>query len=318
MRAIVNGFDLSPLGISAVWSGSVRQCCRQLDLTLAATADHPGLHLPALPLWSAAEGWLGEERLFQGKVVYRKREGEDAPVALRCLDYGLYLTNNEGWYSFDCTPEEAARQICSDFRLQAGALAATGVRARRKFAGKKLHQILYDLYSKASERTGKKYVVRMDGTLVSVAEKPQSSALVLEPGVNVRGSSIAEDATGCCNTVAVYSESGRLLRTLGGWDEAQGLLQRAVVQRGGEDTGPQARALLEDGAEQQTVTLEVDGDPALVSGQAVVVRETTAGVAGLFWIDADTHTWKDGDYNTRLSLNFRNLMNDVSAGTEVK
>ena len=69
---------------------------------------------------------------------------------------------------------------------------------------------------------------------------------------------------------------------------------------------------------EQTVAVEVTGNPALVAGQAVVVRETSARVSGLFWIDADTHTWKGGDYVTKLDLNFRNLMSDENAGTEVK
>lgn len=317
MQPIVNSYDLSKRLISAAWSGSVKQCCRQLDLSLAASASAPGLALPSLPLWSAAEGWQDGRQLFQGKVVYRKRDGEDTSVALRCMDYGLYLTNNEGWYSFDCTPEQATRQICSDFGLEAGELASTGVTIRRKFAGKKLHQILYDMYTKASEQTGKKYVIRVDGKRVSVVAKPETGSVILAPRVNIRSSSIAEDGTNCCNTVAIYSESGEMLRTLGGWDEVQGLLQRAVIQKDGEDAGAEAQALLDDGVEQQTVTVEVNGDPSLISGGAVVVRETTAGVSGLFWIDSDTHTWKNGDYVTRLSLNFRNLMNEVSIGAEV-
>lgn len=318
MRPIVKNYDLSKRLISATWSGSVKQCCRQLDLTLAASAAAPVFALPDLPLWSAAEGWLGDRRLFQGKVVYRKRDGENNAVGLRCLDYGLYLTNNSKPYSFACTPEEAVRQICADFQLEVGRLAATGVTVRRKFTGKMLHQIIYTMYTKAAERTGKKYVIRVDGKQVSVVEKPTTGSVVLAPRVNIRGSSIAEDGTNCCNTVVIYSESGRVLRTLGGWDQLQGLLQRSVVQRDGEDAGPEARAVLEEGEERQTVAVEVDGDPALVSGEAVVVRETTAGVSGLFWIDSDTHIWRDGDYKTRLSLNFRNLMNEVNAGTEVK
>ncbi len=318
MQPIVNGYDLSKRLISATWSGSVKQCCRQLDLTVAASASAPGFALPELPLWSAAEVRQDGTQLFQGKLVYRKRDGEDSPVGLRCLDYGLYLTNNEGWYSFACTPEQSVRQICADYQLTVGSLAATGIKVERKFSGKKLHQIIYDMYTKASEQTGKKYVLRVDGKQVSVAEKPGTASIILAPRVNIRDSSITEDGTNCCNTVVIYDETGKALRTLGGWDAAQGLLQRAVIQRDGEDAGAEAKTMLEDGEEQQTVTVEVDGDPALVSGQAVMVRETTAGVTGLFWIDSDTHTWKDGDYKTRLTLNFRNIMNEVSSGTEVK
>ena len=317
MTPVVNGLDLSKRIISATWSGSVKQCCRRLDLTLAASSASSAFALPDVPIWSAAEGWQDGKNIFQGKVVQRRRRGGETSATLRCLDYGLYLTNNDGYYVFDCTPEQAARQICADFNLEVGELAMTGVTIQRKFPGKKLHQILYDMYSKASEQTGKKYVIRVAGKKVSVLAKPETSSILLEPRVNLRTSSILEDGTDCCNSAAIYSESGKLLRTLGGWDQAMGLLQRAVIQKDGEDAGAQAQSLLDEGVEQQTITVEVDGDTSLVSGSAVVVRETTAGVAGFFWIDSDTHIWKDGDYTTQLSLNFRNLMNDVSVGTGV-
>ena len=41
-------------------------------------------------------------------------------------------------------------------------------------------------------------------------------------------------------------------------------------------------------------------------------------MSGLFWIDADAHTWKNGQYFCKLTLNFRNLLDETSAGSEIK
>lgn len=65
------------------------------------------------------------------------------------------------------------------------------------------------------------------------------------------------------------------------------------------------------------MTVECLGDPELISGSAVLLRANTTGVTGLCWIDSDTHTWKNGQYFCRLSLNFRSLTNEVEAGQEV-
>lgn len=314
MRTMINGLDLSQRLVSATWSGSIKQCCRQLAVSLAVSPADPRLSAPDVPVWAPVQAGEGERQLFSGKVVYRRRDGEGTALDLRCLDYGLYLTNNQGWYSFRCTPEQAARQICADFGLTPGKLAATGVTLQRKFTGTALHQILYTMYAKAGEQTGRRYVIRVEGKTVNVEEKPLDSSIVLAPRVNLRTSSVIEDATGCCNSVAIYSEAGEPLRTLGGRDEVAGLLQRAVIQRDKGQAEAQAKAILEDGVVEQTVAVEVTGNPALVAGQAVVVRETSARVSGLFWIDADTHTWKGGDYVTKLDLNFRNLMSDENAG----
>ena len=46
-------------------------------------------------------------------------------------------------------------------------------------------------------------------------------------------------------------------------------------------------------------------------------RDTGSGVSGLFWVDGDTHTWKNGQHLGKFKLNYRNTMNEVSAGREI-
>ena len=91
-----------------------------------------------------------------------------------------------------------------------------------------------------------------------------------------------------------------------------------MIQRDGEDLSREAQAWLEDNGLQQTMTVECLGDPALISGNAVLLRGNATGTVGLCWIDSDTHTWKNGQYFCKLTLNFRNLMNETKAGSEVK
>ena len=55
----------------------------------------------------------------------------------------------------------------------------------------------------------------------------------------------------------------------------------------------------------------------VLTGGAVLLKDTGSGVSGLFWIDGDTHTWKNGQYYCKLTLNFRNLVDDTRAGSEL-
>ena len=84
------------------------------------------------------------------------------------------------------------------------------------------------------------------------------------------------------------------------------------------DIDKEAQKLLEDGAMTQTVTVNVLGDLSLITGKTVVVRENKTGLQGIFWIDADVHTWKNKNYYTKLTLNCRNVMATADAGSEVK
>ena len=49
----------------------------------------------------------------------------------------------------------------------------------------------------------------------------------------------------------------------------------------------------------------------------MILRDTGSGVSGLFWVDGDTHTWKNGQHLGKFKLNYRNTMNEVSAGREI-
>lgn len=49
----------------------------------------------------------------------------------------------------------------------------------------------------------------------------------------------------------------------------------------------------------------------------MILRDTGAGVSGIFWIESDTHTWKNKQYLTKLKLNFRNLADTMNAGNEL-
>ena len=91
-----------------------------------------------------------------------------------------------------------------------------------------------------------------------------------------------------------------------------------MLKQSKEDLTAQAKRLLEDGREEQKITVQNLGNPKYITGDAVVVKDTVTGLSGLFWIDSDTHSWKNGLYQNKLTLNFRNLMDEKDAGTEAK
>jgi cell wall-associated NlpC family hydrolase len=58
------------------------------------------------------------------------------------------------------------------------------------------------------------------------------------------------------------------------------------------------------------------GDTTCITGHGVQVKDTHTGLVGLFYIDSDTHTWEGGNYTIDLELNFKNIMNEVTAGQD--
>lgn len=314
------GADATQRISSLSWSGSIKQTARQLEADLVTPNDGS---LPELPCANGTQALLkvsGQAR-FTGTLVTREKATDSALTTVTALDRGLFLANNEGWYSFrGTTPEAAVRTICAAYGIPVGTLAATGMAVSRKYPGVALSKILDSLYTLAAEQNGKRYLVRFNGAgKLEAVEKPQTAALEIAPGKNLQTLRVTEDISAMQNSVAIYTEAGKLVRTV---DDAEsvalyGQLQHILTQRDGSDAGAEAQAWLEDNGQQQTMTVECLGDPALISGNAVILRANATGAAGLCWIDSDTHTWKNGQYFCRLTLNFRNLMHETIAGREV-
>lgn len=174
----------------------------------------------------------------------------------------------------------------------------------------------------ASEKTGGSYAIRWTPAGLLVKERTAGgSSLVLKASSNLMDAVTKEDATQMVNSVAIYDSNGNLIRRMGdaAAQRLYGTMERHITQSKDKeaDAAASARKILEDGKFQRTVTVNVLGDTSLLTGETVVVREAKTGLTGVFWIDADVHTWKNKNYYTKLTLNCRNVMATASAGSEV-
>lgn len=309
--------DITELVSSLNWSGNVRQTARELTATLAIPRDG-SVTPPALEEGSVLTFQDGGEALYTGPVTNVTVNSQSIAVDVSSMDRGRWLSGNEGWYRFDGTPpEEAARAICRDWGIPVGRLAATGYALRRKFPGVSLDDIISTAYTMAGAESGKRYILRFSGSgALEVLEKPTAAGYEIRVTQSVTNS---WDTGSLVNSVAIYSDTGQLIRRIS--DEASvainGILEHAMRPQRGQDAQAEAQAYLTDHQTDQKVTVEVPGDTRLITGEAVILRDTGLGVSGLFWIDSDTHTWKNGQHFTKLTLNFRNLMNETSAGGEL-
>ena len=309
--------DVSQLVESLVWSGDKASITRQLTASV--------LQGPGWPVPRTGDGvTMGDEEgaLFTGYVVQRSMDSERSRMTITCHDRGMYLRSNDGTYQFrDETPEGIVRAVCRDKKIPIVSLAQTGVRVSRKFSGVRLDRIVSTAYTLAAQRSGKRYAIRMTPSGLLVKEKgARGESLELRPRSNLIRAETTESVVNMVNSVAVYSEDGALLDVVGD-SRAQalyGVMERHLTERTGQDTSAQAQALLDDGGLERSVTVEVLGDRRLITGETVAVREDVTGLRGVFWIDGDRHSWKRGQYTCRLTLNCRSVMNETTAGSDVK
>lgn len=310
--------DVTQLVQSLTWSGSLRQTARQLTVRLVVPMDG-SVEPPALEEGAALILRQEGGTLFTGQLVTVTTTTQSPVLDLGALDGGRFLAGNQGRYRFDsATAETAAARVAADFGVRTGRIARTGVPLSRKFPGTALDKLIATMYSLAGERTGKRYLLRFTGEgALEVVEKAETASLEI---VRTMGVTNTWDLSALCNSVAIYTKEGALVRRVGNSasQALNGRLEHVITQKDGEDAGPEARAWLEDHGLQQTLTVEVLDPPAsLITGEAVLLRDTGSGVSGLFWVDGDAHTWKNGLHTGKFKLNFRSLMNTASAGSSV-
>lgn len=62
---------------------------------------------------------------------------------------------------------------------------------------------------------------------------------------------------------------------------------------------------------QSYANVIANGNPDLIAGYSVAIKEHNTGLIGSFLIKNDTHIFQDGDYYTNLELVFDNVMDKV-------
>lgn len=297
------------------WSGSYKDCARQLTFSALPEA--------LMELGGMARLYLGPDILFSGHIVSRGRDSLGQVIDCTALDNGLYLKRNSTFLAVRSqTPEAVTRQLCGEFGIPCGELAATGVGLSRNFLGVSLYQIIQTMYTLAAEQTGKQYQLRFRSSRLQVAEKaigPESLRLV--PGSNLLWCRSSESIEKMVNRVAVYDDT---YRQTAAYDSPEnyialyGLMQQAVKASDKESPEASAKDILEQNGISTTITAQCLGNVKLITGNAVVVHEPVTGTNGLFWITADSHSAARGIYQTKVTLDFRNLMDEQSAGSVPK
>lgn len=295
------------------WSGSYKDCARQLSFSVLPEA--------LAELGGMARLYKDADILFSGHIVSRSRDSLGKTVDCSALDNGLYLKRNSTYMAVrKQTPEAVTAQLCGEFGVPCGELAATGVPLSRNFLGVSLYQIIQTMYTLAAEQTGKQYQIRFRSNHLTVVEKavgPESIRLV--PGSNLLSCRSAESIERMVNRVAVYDDDK--FKKVAQYDSPEnyvalyGLMQKAIRASEKENPENAARDILEQNGISTTITAQCLGNVKLITGNAVAVHEPVTGVDGLFWITADSHTVRRGVYQTKVTLDFRDLMDGQTAGS---
>lgn len=297
---------------SLTWSGSYTDCARRLKFDLLAD----GL----CELGGLCRLYHEADILFSGTVRRRGRNSGQQYLSATAYDRGIFLKKNSTYLAVrQQTPEAVTAELCREFGITAGSIAATGVPISRNFLGSSLYQVIQTMYTLAAVQTGKQYQIRFRGDTLEVVVKERGSETIrLIPGSNLLSCSSEDSVEDMVTSVGVYDDQYALTAVYDspeGFRPLYGLMQRAIKASACDDPAAEAAAILEDNGLETTITAECLGNTKLITGNAVAVHEPVTGLDGLFWILSDSHTYAGGIYRTTVTLSFRNLMDKQEAGS---
>ena len=309
--------DITNLLESITWSGDYKSCARKIEFSLVQSATDINIPKIDIPLMSMILFYEDNAELFRG-FVYEREKSSDNSISFLCYDYCAKLNDIKVSYNIkNETASSIYNKFLTEYKLNKGDIAPANTKIKKVFLGTTAYDMIMTAYTEEAKKTGKKYMVYTKGDKFYSSEKGNVKLkLAFEEGKNILSSNFKESVSDMVNKVIIVDENGNKKSEVKNddWLNTYGLFQEVYKQEENKDANSEAKAML-NGIEQ-SCSLSGFGDTTCTTGHGVQVKDTNTGLVGLFYIDSDTHTWEGGSYTIDLELNFKNIMNEVSAGQD--
>lgn len=303
-----DAMDISQLGSSITWGGSIMEAARKLEIEIAYG---DAAHIPRHQIRPGSVMLLrNEEReLIRGVVVSTDR-GLSGTMTATSYEHSWYLLRSTATYRFSGMGADAiTRKVCSDAGVSVGSLAVPGiVLPKLILRDTTLFDAIVIAYTEASKRTGKRYQARMsEGKLSVIIKGSQRHRWVLSADTNVSDAQLTESIENMSNRVIITNDSDQILARV---EDSSLMAQYGLLQHSkqeGDISAGEARTIAQTllkqlGKLSRTSRLEVTGIDDVQAGDAVEVQERITGLSGTFYVESDEHTVDAGHHMMSLSL----------------
>lgn len=309
--------DITNLLTTITWSGDYKSCARKLEFSLISSANDINVPKIDIPLMSVIIFYEDDKELFRG-FVYEREKSSDNSISFLCYDYCAKLNDIKVSYNIkNETASSIYNKFLTEYKLNKGDIVQANTKIKKVFLGTTAYDMIMTAYTEEAKKTGKKYMLYSKGNKFYATEKGiVKLKLSFEEGKNILSSNFKESVSNMINKVLIVDENGNKVSEVKNddWLKTYGLFQDVYKKQEDKDANAEAKAML-NGIEQ-SCSLSGFGDTTCITGYGVQVKDSYTGLVGLFYIDSDSHTWEGGKYTIDLELNFKNIMDEVSAGQD--
>lgn len=291
------------------WGGSKSEVARKLELKVVnAPLDK---NITPLIIGLADPVYLFEDdrktELFRGFVVDREASSVTGTVTYTAYDLLYYTIKSNATYNFSGKTAEAITQmVCRDMEIPTGELSATGISQKLIVQNKSIYDIIKEAYQAATQQNNVEYFIRaVKGKLCVEPVGGIACEIELGEDSNITSSQYKESLNGMVNKVRIYDGEGNQTGVVqnDGDITKYGIFQQTYTKEEGKDPTTVAKSMFK--SVEKTFTLECVDFTGAITGAGAIVKDSSTSLSGDVWIEADTHTYKDGVGTMSLTVTIR-------------
>lgn len=303
--------DMTNLVQSVRWSGRKGSSARTITVTMI---DDDGYRHARSGI-DVADGnqcvFLvdGKER-FRG-ILMKQNQGDKKQLKFKAYDNGIYLANNKDTFVYkNKTADQVFSDVCSRFGIPTGEVAKCSYKIPELTKSKTTGQdAVLDALSLDYKATGTRHFISSDkGKLSLLQRKDQVISFVVDGDANLYGYSYTKSIESIKTRVKMISKEGTTIaeKSNSALEQKIGIFQE--IQQPDESlTKAQVKDLVGSVLDtlddpEETLTLNILGDPDVISGKAILVKIPHLGISRAYYVDSDDHTFEDNMHTMSLTL----------------
>lgn len=253
------------------------------------------------------------KEIFFGHIKSKDKSITGNTINIKAIDPLIIPNNSTGSFNFEETdPAKIAKEVFSSVGLSVGKCVSAN-KLTRTFDAENLYDIVYTAYYMDFEQTKKPYIIKMKDRQVVVEEKGKVVAKYeLNAKENLIDVNYSESSENSVGKVKIFDEDGNEKGFVSG-DSVSSDVVQIYKQEKDEDAQARAKAMLKGVERMASAT--TFGVEDLITGNAVLIKESYTGLNGKFFIVGHTHKYENGTYMCDLDLAFENIMEEKKSGS---
>lgn len=251
----------------------------------------------------------GKER-FRG-ILMNQNQGDNKQLKFKAYDNGIYLANNKDTFVYkNKTADQVFSDVCSRFGIPTGEVAKCSYKIPEFTKSKTTGQdAVLDALSLDYKATGTRHFISSDkGKLSLLQRKDQVISFVVDGDANLYGYSYTKSIESIKTRVKMISKEGTTLaeKSNSSLEQKIGIFQ-GIQQPDESLTEAQVKDLVGSVLDtlddpEETLTLNILGDPDVISGKAILVKIPHLDISRAYYVDSDDHTFEDNMHTMSLTL----------------